>query len=152
MHRQFQLIVGILAVLSLLALASSSSLSASPSSNPTGGKVKHNVFFRFKDGVPQETRDEVMIRFLKLKYLCVNPKTNQTYIESLDGGYANSHEGADQNMTQGFVVTFSSVADRDYYVGRPYTFPYDPHHDAFKQFVGPLLDTKGVFVFDFTVL
>lgn len=53
----------------------------------------------------------------------------------------------------GYIVTFSSVADRDYFVGRPFHYPYDPHHDAFKQFVGPLLDKEdGVIVFDFTVL
>jgi hypothetical protein len=45
------------------------------------------------------------------------------------------------------------VEARNYFVGRPFHFPYDPHHDAFKQFVGPLLDPKdGVIVFDFTVL
>jgi hypothetical protein len=53
----------------------------------------------------------------------------------------------------GYISTFSSVADRNYFVGRPFYFPYDPYHDSFKQFVGPLLAaTDGVFVFDFSVL
>lgn len=61
--------------------------------------------------------------------------------------------GLDQKMQQGYIVSFSSVEDRNYFVGRPFHFPYDPHHDAFKQFVKPFLNPDdGVFVFDFTVL
>ena len=52
----------------------------------------------------------------------------------------------------GYIVTFKNVADRDYYVGRPFHTPYDPNHDAFKTFVGPLLDKNGAFVFDFNDL
>ena len=56
-------------------------------------------------------------------------------------------------MQQGYIVTFSSIADRDYFVGRPFFNPYDPYHDAFKTFVIPLLNPHdGGFVFDFTVV
>ena len=50
--------------------------------------------------------------------------------------------------------------DRNYYVGQPVIDPvhaqfYDPAHLAFKNFVGPMLETPvvpgGVFVFDFAV-
>jgi len=56
-------------------------------------------------------------------------------------------------VTIGALLTFANVADRDYYVGLlPFQSNFDPAHDAFKKFVGPLLDDKGVFVFDFVVL
>eukprot|EP01098_Paradermamoeba_levis_P005939 TRINITY_DN2476_c0_g1_i2.p1 TRINITY_DN2476_c0_g1~~TRINITY_DN2476_c0_g1_i2.p1 ORF type:complete len:101 (-),score=17.34 TRINITY_DN2476_c0_g1_i2:15-317(-) len=90
-----------------------------------------------------------MKRFLILKDLCVNQTTGQPYILSLIAGTANSPEGFDQKTTQGFITTFSSVEDRNYYVGQPFFSPYDPHHDAYKKFVVPLLD--GSFIFDFTV-
>jgi hypothetical protein len=116
------------------------------------GQVQHFVAFRFLPSVGPSQQQEVMDRFLALKQLCRNATTGLPYIASLDAGYANSPEGADQKMQEGFIVTFNSVADRDYYVGRPFYFPYDPHHDAFKQYVGPLLDKNGVYVFDFTVV
>ncbi len=50
----------------------------------------------------------------------------------------------------GNIVTFKSVEARNYFVGRPYHYPYDPYHDAFKTYVAPLL--AGIIVFDFTVL
>lgn len=57
-------------------------------------------------------------------------------------------------------MTFESIEARNYFVGRPFTYPYDPYHDAFKQFVGPLLYQStgptdcgtGVIVIDFSVL
>jgi hypothetical protein len=116
------------------------------------GLVKHTVFFRFKPNTTEDVQREVMKRFLALKDLCVNPSTGQPYILSLVAGTANSPEGLDQNKTQGYIVTFSSVSDRNYYVGQPFYTPFDPHHDAFKKFVGPYVDAgPGVFVFDFTV-
>ena len=58
-------------------------------------------------------------------------------------------------MSQGFIVTFKNESDRDYYVGKPFSADFDPAHDEFKQFVGPLLSIDqngkldGVIVFDF---
>ena len=70
-------------------------------------------------------------------------------------GFNASSEGYDQMMEHGFVVTFSSVSDRDYFVGRPFqTDSYDPFHDAFKAFVGPFLRlpiSTGLVVMDFRV-
>ncbi len=57
-------------------------------------------------------------------------------------------------MEHGFVVTFSSVADRDYFVGRPFQDSYDVYHDAFKAFVGPFLRRPietGLVVMDWSV-
>ena len=52
---------------------------------------------------------------------------------------------------QGFVVTFASAGDRNYYVGEPVISDsrfIDPVHADFKAFVGPLLAPGGVLVFD----
>eukprot|EP00029_Vermamoeba_vermiformis_P004242 TRINITY_DN14780_c0_g1_i1.p1 TRINITY_DN14780_c0_g1~~TRINITY_DN14780_c0_g1_i1.p1 ORF type:complete len:148 (-),score=15.60 TRINITY_DN14780_c0_g1_i1:70-513(-) len=113
------------------------------------GLIKHTVFLRFPANTTEDVQREVMKRFLALKDLCVNPNTGEPYILSLVAGTANSPEGLDQKMTQGYIVTFSNASDRNYYVGRPFFTPFDPQHDAFKQFLLPLID--GGFIFDFTV-
>jgi hypothetical protein len=114
------------------------------------GLVKHTVFFRLNSTATVEVQREVMKRFLALKDLCVNPNTGQPYILSLVAGTANSPEGFDEKLTQGYIVTFSSISDRNYYVGQPFFTPFDPQHDAFKKFLIPLLDFPS-FIFDFTV-
>lgn len=116
--------------------------------------VKHFVAFKYKPEVTGEQKREVRARFMALKNLCLNEAGNK-YIVSIEAGSANSPEGADQGLQDGFIVTFKSTADRDYYVGRPFSKVFDPAHDQFKAFVGPLLATdeqghvNGVFVFDF---
>eukprot|EP01087_Luapelamoeba_hula_P011293 TRINITY_DN3051_c0_g2_i1.p1 TRINITY_DN3051_c0_g2~~TRINITY_DN3051_c0_g2_i1.p1 ORF type:complete len:170 (-),score=27.26 TRINITY_DN3051_c0_g2_i1:117-581(-) len=119
------------------------------------GLVRHIVTFRFKTSVSDQERAEVMSTYRALQFKCVNRTTHKPYIVSFDAGFPNSKEGQDQGQEQGYIVTFKNVEDRNYFVGRPYTYPYDPYHDAFKTYVGPLLNTThgtGVFVFDFTVL
>jgi hypothetical protein len=121
------------------------------------GAVRHLVFFRYKPSVTRLQRDEMAQKFLALRNLA--RKDGQPYVVSIDTGIANSLEKADQGMSDGFLVTFRSVADRDYYVGQPYaTAPYpakfDPAHDAFKKALGKsgYLDDSApnpVFVFDF---
>ena len=57
-------------------------------------------------------------------------------------------------MTVVYISTFPSVVARNYFVGRPYTVPFDPYHDAFKTFVGPFLYQpiqQGLIVIDFVV-
>jgi pimeloyl-ACP methyl ester carboxylesterase len=116
------------------------------------GTVRHVVLFRYKDDVSEAQRDEVKTRFLNLAR--ESQRDGRSYIVSIETGAQNSGEGADQGLQQGFIVTFRSEGDRNYYVGRPLvTDPafLDPAHEAFKQFVGPLLAPNGVLVFDFTV-
>lgn len=146
-------------------------------SNPDAGLVRHFVAFRFADNVSAALQEEVQERYFALQKLCVNQTTGLPYIVAFDGGAPNSLEGKQQNMTQyvfllpicamrahplirAYIVTFESVDARNYFVGRPFTYPYDPYHDAFKQFVGPLLYQStgptdcgtGVIVIDFSVL
>jgi hypothetical protein len=127
-----------------------------PSYNP--GRVRHIVTFKFDPSVTQTKTKEIIERFVALKNLGLRSGT--PYIESIEVGKANSFEGADQGMQVGFIVTFRSEGDRNYYVGQPlidkkFRNLYDPAHLEFKNLVGTLLATpvvpNGVFVFDFTV-
>lgn len=116
------------------------------------GVVRHIVLFRYKDSVTPAQRSEITRRFLAMQKACL--RHGKPYIVSIEEGFQHSGEGADQNLEQGFVVTFRSQGDRNYYVGQPVvTDPahYEPVHQAFKEFVGPLLAPKGVLVFDYTV-
>jgi hypothetical protein len=58
------------------------------------------------------------------------------YIVSIESGDNVSKEGVlSQRLefTKTYIVTFKSIADKDYYVDQ------DPIHDAFKKLVGPYL-------------
>lgn len=112
--------------------------------------VKHFVAFKFDGSVTTEEKKLVMKKFKALKQTCL--KNNRPYIVSIESGTANSPEGADQGYEQGYIVTFASEQDRDYYVGKPFFTNFDPAHDEFKSFVGPLLQkNEGAFVFDFSI-
>ncbi len=122
------------------------------------GTLRHLVTFKFKHGITTAQVLEVKNRFLALKNKSL--RNGQRFIQSIETGAANSFEGADQGKEIGFLVTFKSEGDRNYYVGQPLINPahqnlYDAAHLDFKNFVGPLLATpvvsEGVFVFDFTV-
>jgi len=122
--------------------------------NPEG-LVRHIVSFRFKDNVTLTQQSYIISNYTSLKHKCVDPISNQPYIVSFDAGIPNSREGFQQLMQQVYIVTFKSTADRDYFVGKPWTIPFDPVHDAFKNYVGPFLREPietGLIVIDFTVL
>lgn len=114
------------------------------------GVVRHVVLFRFRAGVSEARRQEVRERFIALKDTAL--RGGKPYIVSIDGGAQISGEDAGPALEQGFIVTFGSQGDRNFYVGQPVvTDPaaYDPAHQRFKDFVRPLLDDGGVVVFDF---
>ncbi|WP_370895968.1 Dabb family protein [Chryseobacterium gossypii] len=124
----------------------------------TGYRLDHWVLFKFKSGITEPEKQEVINRFLALKN---SQKNGSPYITLLEYGYQNSKESVKGDYDIGFRVSFTSEADRDYYVGKPFlTAPgtYDPMHDDFKNFVGPYLDSdpanpnKGVLVFDYEVI
>ena len=118
------------------------------------GLLKHIVLFKYKKSVTQAQREAVASRFLSLKR-SLRPGADSPYILSIVEGKQNSGEGADGGFEQGFIVTFKSEGDRNYYVGKPLVDTqgdYDEAHDAFKQFVAPLLSgDNGVLVFDFSL-
>ncbi len=114
------------------------------------GIVRHIVLFRYKDTVTAEQRREISRRFLELRK---SQRNGAAYIISIEEGAQSSGEMADQGLQQGFLVTFNSEGDRNFYVGRPIINDpnyYDTNHQAFKDFVGPLLAPHGALVFDYT--
>ncbi|HIF6626647.1 TPA: Dabb family protein [Serratia marcescens] len=118
------------------------------------GLLKHIVLFKYKNGVTQAEKDAVAARFLSLKRT-IRQKEISPYILSIVEGPQNSSEGLSRGFEHGFIVTFKSEGDRNFYVGKPIvTMPgyYDETHEEFKRFVRPLLnDDNGVLVFDFSL-
>ena len=115
--------------------------------------IRYFVSFKFKAGTSDQQIQNVKERFLALKQQCLRNGAN--YIKSIETGYANSFEGADDGMQIAFLVTFQSEGDRNYYVGQPLISDlqpefFDAKHLEFKKMVGPLLETTGgAFVFDY---
>ncbi|WP_162033479.1 Dabb family protein [Chryseobacterium potabilaquae] len=122
----------------------------------TGYRLDHWVLFKFKPGISEAQKQEVVNRFLDLKN---GKKDGKTYIPFIEFGYQNSKEGVARGYDIAFRASFTSKADRDYYVGKPFLNDpgtFDPLHDAFKNFVGSFIDidpqpTKGVLVYDYEV-
>ncbi|KAK0639177.1 stress responsive A/B barrel domain-containing protein [Cercophora newfieldiana] len=96
--------------------------------------VTHTVLFQFKSDLPAAEVKAACARFLALKETCIHPTHNGNYILSLKGGKDNSPEGLQNGITHGFVVEFSSVEDRDYYVTN------DPTHMAFVKSIEELVE------------
>ncbi|KAK0663012.1 putative stress responsive A/B barrel domain protein [Cercophora samala] len=96
--------------------------------------VTHTVLFQIKaDADPSDVK-AACNRFIALKDTCLHPTSHTPYIKSIKGGKDNSPEGLQNGITHGFVVEFSSVDDRDYYVST------DPSHLAFVQSIGALVE------------
>jgi hypothetical protein len=96
-----------------------------------------------------------MNRFLALKQEC--KRDGNYYIVSLVGGdCTNSLEGLTEGFEQAYIVTFKDHDDYKYYIGQPFSYPFDPAHDAFKKFAIPLLSvdengkTDGAIALDFS--
>jgi hypothetical protein len=109
------------------------------------------VLFRYSQNITEAEKTTAERRFLALKSLA--QRAGKSYILSLEAGVEISGEGVDQGLEQGFIVTFRSQGDRNYYVGQPVVNDpthYDPAHQAFKDFIAPLLDKNGAVVFDFS--
>ncbi|NRD09768.1 Dabb family protein [Rathayibacter agropyri] len=114
------------------------------------GTLRHIVLIRFRPTALVAEADEVVRRFLALAHECV--RDGHPYIVSIETGPQLSTEGAGEGFDRAFLLTFTSEGDLNYYLGRPAVEApelYDPAHDAFKEFVGPFVDTAGIVAFDF---
>ncbi|AND15609.1 Dabb family protein [Rathayibacter tritici] len=114
------------------------------------GTLRHIVLIRFRPTALAAEAEEVVRRFLALADECV--REGRPYIESIETGPQLSIEGAGEGFDRAFLLTFSSEGDLHYYLGRPAVQDpahWDPAHDAFKEFVGPFVDTAGIVAFDF---
>ncbi|UCA61805.1 Dabb family protein [Chryseobacterium rhizoplanae] len=118
-----------------------------------GERLDHLVFFRFRKNITDLEKQEVIRRFLELKN---SLKEGKPYIRFIEYGYENDKSAVDMGFDIVFRVGFSSEADRDYYVGKPFltdSGKFDPMHDAFKNFVSSYLDhSGGALVFDYQVV
>lgn len=115
------------------------------------GTLRHMVMFRFRPEVTPALRNEVTKRFLALASLSRRPD-GKPVVVSIEAGPQNSGENSDLGLQEGYLVTFKSEGDRNFYVGRPIVTDaryFDAAHDAFKTFAGPYLEK--VVVFDFPV-
>lgn len=115
------------------------------------GTLRHMVMFRFRPDVTTSQRAEVTKRFLALAGLSHRPD-GKPVVVSIEAGPQISGENSDVGLQEGYLVTFNSEGDRNFYVGRPIVTDsryFDPAHDAFKTFAGPYLEK--VVVFDFPV-
>lgn len=115
------------------------------------GTLRHMVLFRFRPEVTTALRNEVTKRFLALASLSRRPD-GKPVVVSIEAGPQNSGENSDLGLQEGYLVTFKSEGDRNFYVGRPIVTDaryFDAAHDAFKTFAGPYLEK--VVVFDFPV-
>jgi hypothetical protein len=109
--------------------------------------VRHIVLFRFADAATAADRAETEQRFRSLAH---TRRDGEPYILSIESGAQISGEMGPDGFELGFVVSFASEGDRNFYVGEPVfadTAHLDTEHAAFKQYVGPLL--ADVQVFDF---
>ena len=122
------------------------------------GLVRHIVLFRFRSTATPQQRAEATCRFLALQREC--RRNGSPYILSIETGAQSSGEGIDGGFEQGFLVTFQSEGDRNYYVGTPVLTDadkehYDHAHDAYKTWIGDLLLEEGkgarALVFDFAI-
>lgn len=115
------------------------------------GTLRHMVMFRFRPEVTPALRGEVTKRFLALASLSRRPD-GKPVVVSIEAGAQNSGENNDLGLQEGYLVTFKSGGDRNFYVGRPIVTDaryFDAAHEAFKTFAGPYLEK--VVVFDFPV-
>lgn len=114
------------------------------------GLLRHMVMFTFRPGTTAAQRAEVTRRFMALASLSRRPD-GKPVVTSIETGAQSSGENTDLGLEQGYLVTFASEGDRNFYVGRPVVTEarfFDPAHDAFKTFAAPYL--ARVVVFDFT--
>ncbi len=112
------------------------------------GDVVHVVLLRFLPTTSAEQRAEVQRRF---HALADSRRNGRPLIRRIRSGPQISPEPGRGRYGAGFVVEFDSEGDRNFYLGRPFVgdAPYDEPHDAFKAFVGPLLEPDGgVLTFD----
>ncbi|WP_322545189.1 Dabb family protein [Elizabethkingia miricola] len=117
-------------------------------------RIEHLVLFRFKNTITLQEKEDIINRFMALK----NSLKDGKHYMKIEYGFQKSRGVKKGNYDVGFRVTFNSMEDRDYYVGKiegqPVPVRYDHMHDAFKNFVSPYLDiddleTKGILVFDY---
>ena len=94
-------------------------------------KLRHLVFFKFKDSATQDDIVTVEKAFAELP-----SKIEQ--IRDFEWGINNSPENLNKGFTHGFLLTFNSEEDREIYLPHP-------DHKLFVQLLEPLIEDALVF-------
>lgn len=95
--------------------------------------LRHFVAFQFKDSVTPAETAEVNTELLALKNKIPG-------ILAIERGINNSPENLAQGFTDGFLITFSTAAERDTYLTHP-------AHEDFLKLALPRIEKA--FVFDY---
>ncbi|KAK4703459.1 hypothetical protein P7C70_g2760, partial [Phenoliferia sp. Uapishka_3] len=95
---------------------------------------------QYKSEVTNTERHLIASKFLALLDTCA--LNEKPYILSATGGKNNSPEGQTRGLEHSFVLTFASLADRDYYLD------VDPAHQAFKADIGSKIASAVVMDFE----
>ncbi len=97
--------------------------------------IRHCVLFSFKEETTENEVRRIEDEFHLLKF--VIPE-----IVEMEWGLNNSPEGKTHGFTHMFLLSFSSLTDRDSYL-------VHPEHQAFSEMVGPYIE--DVLVFDYEI-
>jgi len=80
--------------------------------------ITHIVYFKYKEGVDQKTKQEIFAEFLKLKEACVLKEafeglvaTNDPYILDFKAGYQDSTESVAADVDVGSVLRTCVIVD-----------------------------------------
>jgi len=96
-----------------------------PDQNPP--KVRHTVFFQFRDDALPEEIDDFFEKMVQLK-----TENKVSGILSFSYGSHDSNEGLNQGFNYGMSFVFASPEERDIYLPHP-------EHEKVKALVIPLL-------------
>ncbi|MDY0168357.1 MAG: Dabb family protein [Thermoguttaceae bacterium] len=125
--------IALATALLVMSLAYSSEGPKKAGKDPSVGKLRHVVVFKFKDGTAPAKVQETIDAFAAL------PEKIDSVVD-FEWGLNNSPEGHDQGFTHVFLVTFEDEAGRDKYLPHP-------AHKAFVKLLLPHLEK--VFVVDY---
>lgn len=99
---------------------------SSNKTNQDSKKLRHLVFFKFKDSA-----SEAEIKIANDAFLALPDKIDA--IKDFEWGLNNSPENLHQGLTHCYMLTFESEEDRAIYLPHP-------DHKAFGEVLGPILD------------
>ena len=119
----------------LLALISLLAFSTLAFAYQNGGRVRHVVVFKFKQGTTEDQIKQVTDAFRQLKEKIPG-------VVSFEHGVNNSPEKKNLGFTHVYLVTFESAKARDAYLPHP-------EHKKFGELLGKLGVFEDVFVVDF---
>ncbi|GAA5985939.1 hypothetical protein JCM10908_006341 [Rhodotorula pacifica] len=102
--------------------------------------TQHLVAFHFKDSASEQDKKHVAAEIYKLKDRC-KLQSGETYV-TITGGKNHSTEGFNKNLEHGYILTFPSKKERDYYND------HDQAHLDFKKVALEFVDDLLILDFD----